>query len=132
VLNKVDRLSGEHPDAETLRRRILTDAGSELDSRAVIVSARTGEGIEKLRAVIDEALQSDPITHATFRFPVSEGSPLHVLHEFARVTSRRYEGDACEVEADVPQSIRKRLSKYLVKPTDAVEKPVDDNLETTT
>ncbi|MEO8661498.1 MAG: GTPase HflX [Bryobacteraceae bacterium] len=131
VLNKVDRLSEEHPDAETLRRRILTDAGSELDSRAVIVSARSGEGIEKLRTVIDEALQSDPITHATFRFPVSEGSPLHVLHEFARVTSSRYVGDVCEVEADVPQSVRKRLSAYLAHP-EAVEKPVDDNLETTT
>jgi GTP-binding protein HflX len=115
VLNKVDLLSDQHPDAETLRRRILTDAGTNLDSRAVIVSARTGEGFDKLRATIDELLLTDPVSHALFRFPASDGGPLHVLHEHAKVLSTTYQDDHCDVEADVPESVLKRLGDYVVR-----------------
>ncbi len=114
VLNKVDVLPPNHADADTLRRRILADAGEDVQSRAVIVSARTGEGFARLLNLVDDGLPQDPITHARFRLPSGDGSPLHLLHEFARVTKTRYEGEVCEVEADVPESIRRRLAKYLV------------------
>lgn len=115
VLNKADLLSEEHADAETLRRRILTDAGTNIESRAVTVSARTGEGFDRLRAMIDEALPSDPVQHAAFRFPVGEGSQLHLLHEYARVTSQRYVDEMCEVEAEVPESVLRRLADYVIR-----------------
>lgn len=115
VLNKADLLSEEHADAETLRRRILTDAGTNIESRAVTVSARTGEGFDRLRAMIDEALPSDPVQHAVFRFPAGGGSQLHLLHEYARVTSQRYVDEMCEVEAEVPESVLRRLADYVVR-----------------
>jgi GTP-binding protein HflX len=115
VLNKVDLLSDEHADAETLRRRILTDAGTDLDSRAVIVSARTGEGFDKLQGTIDELLLTDPVSRAHFRFRASEGGPLHVLHEHAKVLSTTYQGEHCDVVADVPDSVLKRLAGYVVR-----------------
>lgn len=115
VLNKADLLTGEHPDAETLRRRILTDAGTDLDSRAVIVSARTGDGFDRLRDTVDELLLNDPVSRARFRFPAGEGGLLHVLHENARVLSATYQDDHCDVEADVPESVLKRLAGYVVR-----------------
>jgi GTP-binding protein HflX len=49
-----------------------------------------------------------------FRFPAGEGSSLHLLHEFGRVIETRYAGEYCEVEADVPESLKRRLAGYLL------------------
>jgi len=100
------------------------DSNTQLDSashepsasrpRAVAISARTGAGFEDLLRKIDEMLPLDLIAHCSFRFPISEGGPLHLLHEHARVTATRYSGDAVEVDAEVPESIRRRLARYLI------------------
>ncbi len=50
----------------------------------------------------------------TFRIPAGEGGPIHTLHEHARVLSTRYAGDDCVIQAETPESIRRRLAKYLV------------------
>lgn len=115
VLNKADLLPDNQADPETLRRRIMADAGAGYQSRAVTISARTGYGIENLLNLIDEALPADPITRAIFQFPIGDGSSLHFLHEHGRVTHTRYKEDVCEVEAYVPESVRRRLSEYIVE-----------------
>ena len=112
VLNKVD-LIADKPDTNALARRILGDPEHQ-PAGAVGISAFTGEGFDRLLQKIDETLALDPVAPAVFRFPISEGGPLHLLHEHARVTSKTYEEDACVVEAVVPASIRRRLSEYLV------------------
>jgi hypothetical protein len=56
----------------------------------------------------------DPVSHATFRFPAGEGALLNTLHEQARVIETRYSGEQCEVEAEVPESIRRQLEAFLV------------------
>lgn len=112
VLNKADLIPGEH-DAQALARRILGDPEHQ-PAGAVAISAYTGEGFDRLLAKIDETLALDPVSPCVFRFPISEGGPLHLLHEHARVTSKRYEDDICEVEAVTPASIRRRLAPYLV------------------
>ena len=38
-----------------------------------------------------------------------------MLHEYAQVTSTKYTGETCEVEAMAPESLRRRLEKYLVR-----------------
>jgi GTPase len=116
VLNKVDQIPGDRPDAATLARRLLGDPEHQ-PAGAVAISARTGEGFEPLLRKIDETLALDPLSPCVFRFPVAEGAPLHLLHERARVTATRYAGDCCEVEAIVPASIRRRLSQYVIRPS---------------
>jgi GTP-binding protein HflX len=111
VLNKADLLTNE-PDAQAVARRILGDPEHE-PAGAVAISARTGDGFERLLAKIDETLALDPVTPCVFRFPAGDGAPLHLLHEYARVTAKRYEGDVCEVEALTPASIRRRLEQYV-------------------
>jgi GTP-binding protein HflX len=118
VLNKTDLIvqqAGEHADAATLARRILGDPEHQ-PAGAVSISAQSGEGLDALLAKIDQTLPMDRITDAVFRIPIAEGAPLHLLHEFARVTKTTYRGNWCRVEASVPESLRQRLAKYLVTP----------------
>jgi GTP-binding protein HflX len=114
VLNKIDQVHGE-ADAPALARRILQDPEHQ-PSSAVAISARTGAGFDALLQKIDDTLALDPLRDCTFRIPVAEGGPVHLLHQHARVTSTRYSDDFCEIEAVVPESIRRRLSKYVVAP----------------
>jgi GTPase len=80
----------------------------------VAVSARTGEGLSELLARIDAMLPLDPVSTARFRIPHDEGSALHFLHEHARVIEKRFEEEYSEIVADTPESVRKRLSRFLV------------------
>lgn len=110
VLNKTDLVApGEEAvGIDTLHRRLVGDAGHR-DTRVVAVSARTGAGIDRLLAVIDEVLPLDPIVRETFRLRAGDGARLALLHEFGRVIETRYVGEACEVEAEVPESLKRRL-----------------------
>jgi GTP-binding protein HflX len=112
VLNKADLIPGDL-DAQTLARRILGDPEHQ-PAGAVAISAGTGAGFDWLLEKIDETLALDPVSECVFRFPTGEGGPLHLLHEYARVTSKKYEDDVCVVEAVTPASIRRRLEDYLV------------------
>lgn len=112
VLNKADRIPGEM-DASTLARRLSSDPDRQ-PAGAVAVSALSGVGLEKLISKIDETLPIDPVSPCVFRFPASAGAPLHLLHEHARVLTTRYRGEDCEVKALTPESLRRKLKKYLV------------------
>jgi GTP-binding protein HflX len=116
VMNKMDRLpagevgAGGEGGEETVARRLLAGAGLTTDTRAVAISALTGEGIPRLLRVIDEALPLDPVVHASFRLPLGDGATLALLHEFGRVLEKRYTEEWCEVEAEVPESLSRRLT----------------------
>jgi GTP-binding protein HflX len=112
VLNKSDLVPGEL-DAVSLARRILGDPEHQ-PAGAVAISAATGTGFDGLLQKIDDVLPLDRVLPAKFKFPLTEGAPLSLLHEHARVTSKKYTGKSCIVEAEVPESIRRRLQKYLV------------------
>lgn len=112
VLNKIDKIPGE-PDTASIARRILSDPDHQ-PAGAVAISARSGVGFDALLKKVDETLALDPVSPCVFHFPIAEGAPLHLLHEHGRVTATRYTGESCEVEALTPESIRRRLEKYLV------------------
>ena len=91
---------------------------TELPADVVPVSALTGDGFDALAAAIDRALPLDPVSRAHFRLPAGDGASLHVLHQFARVVSKSYDGEYCEVEAEVPESIKRRLGQFVVEVED--------------
>ena len=107
VLNKVDRI--EAADAATIERRLWDRAGASAAPRAVGISALTGEGIDRLTETIDEVLALDPMVRVSLRLPLGDGGTLSLLHEFGRVFETRYTGDRCEVEAEIPESVKRRL-----------------------
>jgi GTPase len=112
VLNKMDQIAGD-ADPGSLAQRILGEGKPSARIDAIAVSARTGEGFAELLEALDRALPLDPVSRQKFRIPAGNGSLIHVLHENARVISSQYRGEALEVEADVPESVKRRLSDYL-------------------
>jgi GTP-binding protein HflX len=110
VLNKVDAIPGDPADAQTIAARITQDASMP----AIAVSARTGQGFAELLAMMDRTLALDPVSTARFRIPLAEGALISMLHDRARVTSAHYTDEVCELEAETPESILRRLAQYAV------------------
>jgi GTP-binding protein HflX len=115
VLNKMDLLSDSEEASDSLAQRILGEVRAPAGWQALPVSARSGVGFAELLTAIDRALLLDPVSRAKFRLPASEGSSIHLLHERAKVLATRYEGNCCEIEAEVPESVKRRLSHYIVE-----------------
>lgn len=112
--------AGQTPQILVMNKTDLVPQGEQAPRPAAghvttaCVSARTGEGLDALVALMDRLVTLDPLSRATFRLPATEGALLHRLHEGARVLATRYSGEACEVEAEVPESVRNELKEYLV------------------
>jgi GTP-binding protein HflX len=115
VLNKMDQMESAATDTESLAQRIMGEVKAGARTEAVPVSARTGAGFDALLQAIDHALPLDPVSRQTFHIPAGEGALIHLLHERAKVLSSQYRGDLCELEAEVPESVKRRLSGYLVE-----------------
>jgi GTPase len=130
VLNKADRLPAqEHAgflsQAELPGARLLTEAGQSALTPAVLASGLTGEGLSRLFDVIDQVVPFDALETVRFRIPLRDGAAIALLHERGRVRAEGYDGNLCEMEVDAPESLRRRLSRYLVKnSTPSVENSV--------
>jgi GTP-binding protein HflX len=72
VWNKIDRLSRE-------RREELTYAAGRNPEGAVLVSAATGDGMDRLRRVIDAQLGAEDVV-VTVEVPPNQGRLLSWLH----------------------------------------------------
>ena len=145
VLNKCDRLTPSEYDAGVLAARLLNDAGTEREPArtgdgllcprvaggtpvpAVLVSGLTGEGIPGLFARIDEVLAFDMIVTAVFRVPLEDGAALALLHERGKVLAKDYDGDACRVQVQAPESLRRVLKRYLLENTGESSTPSVEN-----
>lgn len=67
-----------------------------------------------LLALVDRTLPDDPVEAARFEVPLSDLAAVHLLHEYARVTSEDYGAECCRVEAEVPRSLLARVGVYRV------------------
>jgi len=114
VLNKVDLLEQKDLDAHAWLARLAGEAVRS-QTRAVAISALTGQGVDQLLSAMDEALSFDPLTTAIFRFPAGDSSKAGLLYQLGRVISARFDGSEYEIEAEVPQSLKLRLANYLVE-----------------
>jgi GTP-binding protein HflX len=108
VLNKIDRVLPSEGNIEGTKQRL---AANQTAVRTVAVSALTGEGIGGLLAAIDEILPLDRIVRAEFHLPPGGGAELAMLHEFGRVIETRFTDEGCDVVADVPESLRRRMGR---------------------
>jgi len=113
VLNKSDLLAPEDREPEVLRQRLLSDAGGKLDPRAVLVAGSTGECMSALLEAIDSVLSFDPVNRTEFQIPNSDTATIALLHEHARIFEIRYVEDLCVIDADVSESLRQRLTRFI-------------------
>ena len=107
VLNKVDLLTAHE-------RAGLASRGE------VLVSARSGEGMDALLHAIDDALQSDPVIEAELIVPQHEGGVLAAIEAGMLIHSREYEGNLVRLEVSGPTSLIGRLRAYRVRPAELV------------
>ena len=106
VLNKMDLLP--------VQERAGLEARAEQEG-VVVLSARSGEGIEALLKAIDKALHTDPLVTAEFDVPQQEGGVLAALEAGTVVHSREYEGDRVRLSVTGPTSLLGRLREFRVR-----------------
>ncbi len=125
VLNKADRLLAEEHDAGVLGARLLADAGQNPSTPVAMVSGLTGEGLAQLFDRIDEVIPFDAVETVQFRIPLRDGASIALLHQCGRVRKEVYDGNLCVMDVDAPESLRRRLRRYLLRTsTPAVENSV--------
>ncbi len=102
IKNKVDLLPPKQRDS-------LRD-----DPRTVHVSAAKGIGLTTLLDRIDQMLSEDALSRVRLRVPQKEGKALALLEARSRIYSRRYKDGAVELEAELPESLARRLREWVV------------------
>ncbi len=106
VLNKIDLLS-EHE-----REKLVEHAPSRGE---VALSARTGEGLDRLYEAIDKALHTDAVVKAEMLVPQHEGAVLAAIEAGMVVHMRAYEGNDVRLRVSGPASLMGRLRRFRVK-----------------
>jgi GTP-binding protein HflX len=102
VKNKIDLLPAKQRDS-------LRD-----DARAVHVSAGKGIGLTTLLDRIDQMLSEDSLSRVRLRIPQKEGKALAMLEARSRIYSRKYRDGTVELEAEVPESLARKLKEWVV------------------
>ena len=108
VLNKVDLL-GAH------EREGFVSRSHSPAAREVVVSARTGEGIDALLAAVDQALYSDPVIEAELNIPQKEGAALAAIEAGMVIHNRSYEGNLVHLTVAGPASLVGRFRAYKLR-----------------
>ena len=102
VKNKIDLLPPKQRDS-------LRD-----DARTVHVSAAKGIGLTTLLDRIDQMLSEDSLSRVRLRIPQKEGKALAQLEARSRIYSRQYKDGTVELEAEVPESLARKLKQWVV------------------
>jgi GTP-binding protein HflX len=105
VFNKIDNL----PNRELVDSHLKRFPGS------VAISARTGEGVNKLVQALEEALSSWRL-RSRFGIPSNESALIAEIHRVGHVLELRYEGSDAVIVAHVPPELAQRLERYTVRP----------------
>ncbi len=109
VLNKVDLL----PDGEC----------NLIGPQAIAISARTGEGLDRLLARIDAALVVDPIVRKILDVPQGEGAVLAALEGGGVVHGREFLEQSVRIDVSAPASLLGRFRRFWLAASPAEESP---------
>ncbi|MCC4909763.1 GTPase HflX [Microbacterium sp. cx-59] len=95
----------------------LVDADTRLVLRglvpsALFVSSRTGEGIEELRQVVEEALPL-PAVELHALVPYDRGDLVSAIHEHGMILLERHEEDGTALHVRVPAVLAGRLAPFV-------------------
>ncbi len=101
VLNQIDRLSGE-------RRAALAAS----NPAALLISARSGEGLDPLREKVGAALGLG-WRAVTLRFPAADGAGVASVYRLGRVLAHHVEGEHVRLEAEIPAWLAERVKEHV-------------------
>ncbi len=101
VFNKIDNLAN----------RELAETYVERFPGSVAISARTGEGMNKLVQALQDALSAWRL-RSRFRIPASESALIAEIHRVGHVLELRYEGDGATIVAHIPPELAQKLERF--------------------
>jgi GTP-binding protein HflX len=102
VLNKIDDLGVE-------RQASLAARWPD----AVLLSARTGEGLPRLGEAMSERLDLEP-RNVKLRFSVRDARGIAGIYSAGRVVSHEVHGDEVHIDAEIPGRLLERYREHLV------------------
>ncbi|MDR1689655.1 MAG: GTPase HflX [Clostridiales bacterium] len=83
-------------------------------SQVVRLSAKTGDGSERLTEAIENELKKLK-REVTVLLPYSEGSLLSLIHKSGEVLSASHEENGTRISAYVPPELEKRVEEYVLR-----------------
>ena len=101
VFNKIDKLVN-HELVETYLRKFPGN---------VAISARTGENVNQLVQVLQDALSAWRL-RSHFKIPASESALIAEIHRVGHVLELRYEGNDTSIVAHVPPELTQKLERF--------------------
>jgi GTP-binding protein HflX len=126
VLNKADHLSAA--DQEIIRATSIAKHGSiqlggaqpefpnkETIRHSVLISAKTGEGLPELLAMIDKEVPMDRMVRAQVRVPIMDSRRLAMVHAAGKVFTSEIVDEYFVIDAEMPESLALRLSETSIK-----------------
>jgi GTP-binding protein HflX len=102
IMNKIDLLTA-------VQRESLRD-----DETTVHISAAKGIGLSALMQRIDQMLTGDALNRVRVSVPQSEGKMLALLEAKSRIHSRRYKDGLVELEVEAPESVLRKVRRWVV------------------
>jgi len=111
VFNKIDNLHPPSLGYGAARNRELAETYTKRFLGSVAISARTGEGVNKLVQALQDALSAWRL-RSRFRIPASESALIAEIHRVGHVLELRYEGEGALIVAHVPPELAQKLERY--------------------
>lgn len=114
VFNKIDKLPPLSVAAATYGaagNREVVDSYLKRFPGSVAISARTGEGVNKLVQALEDALSSWRL-RSRFRIPSNESALIAEIHRVGHVLELRYEGNDAVIVAHVPPNLAQKIERY--------------------
>ena len=115
VLDELEALN--KPRIEVLNKMDLLPSGQAENLRAqglLVISARTGQGIDDLLHRIDAALVTDPVVRQDFVVPQEEGAVLAALEGGTVLHQRVFDGNSVHLSVAGPASLLSRYRRFRV------------------
>lgn len=109
------------PTLQVLNKADLLPPDSSAAHDEILVSARTGLGLEALLEAMDAALTADPLIEADFRIPQSEGRILAALEGGATLSGQRFAGNLLYLHAVGPASLLGRFRRFALRAVASAE-----------
>jgi GTP-binding protein HflX len=104
ALNKIDMLSDEERD---------TWANRQLDRPAVLVSAKTGEGMDQLRLTVEAAVEKYLLPIA-INLPYKRGDLMSLFYERGQVDDEQHTSEGMIVYGRLPGRLHPYFADYLL------------------
>ena len=107
ALNKCDLL-----EPQQAAQRVQREQAAASSEAVVDISARTGQGLDRLASAVDSILSKGAFVRRRLLVPYDKGGALSLVYERGRILERRDGEAGIEVVAELERTLAERLDGY--------------------